>query len=78
MVLVTVNSHSNIAGEIHGVGDEDAELDSLRNELADRLDERPFESWSPRVLRAVIAVLELVEPCPMAPEPGQRRLRLVR
>jgi hypothetical protein len=56
-----------------------AELDRLRSLLADRLDERPFETWSPCLLRAIITVLELVDPDPKIPEPDQRvHLQLVK
>lgn len=56
----------------------DDEVTGLQRELLARLDAHPMEAWSPRLLRAVIAVLDLTQPLPMPPETGGRRLRLVR
>lgn len=55
------------------------ELDQLRSELLRRLDERPFKTWSPSLIRAVIAVLDLtsVTPPPVQPPVSVPQLRLV-
>jgi hypothetical protein len=42
-------------------------IDYLRCELLDRVDARPFEDWSPALLRALIAVFDLNGVAPSAP-----------
>jgi hypothetical protein len=42
-------------------------IDYLRRELLDRVDARPFEDWSPALLRALIAVFDLNGLTPSAP-----------
>ncbi len=55
------------------------DLDLARRELADRLDVHPMMTWSPRLLRIVVAAIDLAdEPSFMPPEPGLRRLTVVR
>lgn len=55
----------------------DGDLDCLRRELLSRLDARPWKSWSPELLRAVIGVLDLT-PQRVEPQPAIRRLTLIR
>ena len=52
------------------------DLGGLQHGLADRLDVSPMQTWSPPLLRAVIAAIDLVYPAPV-PEPERPRLRLV-
>ena len=46
---------------------QDDELYELKEALAQRLDDRPFRTWSPRLIRAVIGVIDLAEPPPIMP-----------
>lgn len=46
-------------GRLHGVDGDDAEVDALRAELVARIRSNPVREWSPGLLRAVIAVIDL-------------------
>ncbi len=46
-------------------------IDYLRAEVLHRIDARPFEDWSPALLRALIAVFDLNGVTPATP-PGFR------
>ncbi len=55
----------------------DPELEHLRLALVERFDSHPPSTWSPKLLAAVVAVID-VEYGPPPPEPsGPRRLNLV-
>ncbi|OBH98646.1 hypothetical protein [Mycobacterium sp. E2733] len=43
-------------------------IDYLRDEVLSRLDARPFEDWSPALLRALIAVFDLNGVTPAVPQ----------
>lgn len=58
--------------------DDDGELRRLRGELLRRVEAHPVRTWSPRLLTAMIAILDLVW-TESPPEPGHRvRFRIVR
>jgi hypothetical protein len=42
-------------------------IEYLRGELLDRVDAQPFETWSPALLRALIAVFDLNGITPTVP-----------
>ena len=55
-----------------------SELERLRAALADRLDAHPPQQWSPKLLAAVVAVIDVeYDSPPPSQQPGLRRLNLV-
>lgn len=53
-----------------------SELEYLRCEVLDRIDARPFEDWSPALLRALIAVFDLNGFTPLSAQQGFRPYRV--
>ncbi|BBZ09834.1 hypothetical protein MBRA_00290 [Mycobacterium branderi] len=55
------------------------DINVLRRELLDRLDQHPFMSWPEPLLRALIAVFDVWYASAPPPEPvGKPRLHIVR
>lgn len=62
------------------MSNDDLELDQLQREVLARFKARPFSSWSKPLLRAILMLFDIagISADKELPEPGVRRLRLVR